>query len=340
MDMKKLKVAMLGFGGIARAHYAGYRLLERLGAPISLEAVFDCNPAQFERELKINIEPKPVKLDESVRRYTDLEELFANEEFDMADVCLPSYLHKSFSVRALREGKHVLCEKPMALSSEECAEMIAAARESGKRLMVAQCLRFDPEYLYLKKAVEEGTFGRLLRIEMNRLCAHPAWGYENWFADTEKSGGCILDMHIHDVDMARFLLGDPQAVSTVAYDGISRWAFESTRLFYPDVVPVINGSWSETKGTPFRGDFYAVFERATLSTRDGRLRVYPLDGEAYEPSPDGIDMYAAEIRYFADTILNDLPNTVNPPESAAESVKVIEALRRSAAQGGEKIAYP
>jgi predicted dehydrogenase len=233
--MKKLKIAMLGFGGIARAHYSGYKLLERLGAPISLEAVFDCNPAQFERELKINIEPKPIKLDEGVRRYTDLDELFAKEEFDMADVCLPSYLHKSFSVRSLREGKHVLCEKPMALSSAECEEMLAAAKESGKRLMVAQCLRFDPEYLYLKKAVKEKTFGKLLRLEMNRLCAHPSWGYENWFADTEKSGGCILDMHIHDVDMARFLLGEPQAVSTVAYDGISRWAFESTRLFYPDV---------------------------------------------------------------------------------------------------------
>ena len=181
------------------------------------------------------------------------------------------------------------------------------------------------------------TYGKVVGARFYRGGQNPA---SPWFFERHKGGGALFDQHIHDVDMARFLLGDPQAVSTVAYDNVSRWAFESTRLFYPDVVPVINGSWSETKGTPFRGDFYAVFERATLSTRDGKLRVYPMDGESYEPSPDGIDMYAAEIRYFADTILNDLSNTVNPPESAAESVRVIEALRRSAAQGGEKIAYP
>jgi predicted dehydrogenase len=214
------------------------------------------------------------------------------------------------------------------------------AKECDRQLMIGQCLRFEPSYLFLKDCIDDGRFGKLRSLFMDRLSGQPKWGFENWFADTEKSGGCIMDMHIHDVDMARFLLGEPQAVSTVAYDGISRWAFESTRLFYPDVVPVINGSWSETPGTPFRGDFYAVFEKATLSTRDGKLLVHPAGGEAYEPNPDGIDMYAAEIRYFAETILEDLPNGKNPPESAAESVKVIEALRRSAAQGGEKIAYP
>ena len=337
--MDKIKVAIIGFGGIARAHYSGYRLLETLGAPIAPVAVFDCNPLQFERELKINTEPRPVKLDPEIRRYTDLEAILENETFDIADICLPSYLHKEYSVRLLRAGKHVLCEKPMALSSEECEEMLLASRESGKRLMIAQCLRFDPSYRYLKEAIDNGTYGKLLRLEMNRLSAHPVWGYENWFADTQKSGGCILDMHIHDVDIARFFFGEPEAVSTVAYDGISRWVFENTRLYFRDIVPVINGSWAETRGTPFVGSFYAVFEKAALYTSGGELFVHPEGGEASVIKPEGIDMYAAEIEYFANTVMHDLPNDMNPPESAAESVRVIEALRKSAALGGEKIAY-
>lgn len=337
--MSPLKIALIGFGGIARAHYSGYRILAQKNVPISLVAALDCNPAQFDRYLKINTETEPVKLDPSVRTYTDIDQLLSGEEFDVADICLPSYLHKEYTVKLLRAGKHVLCEKPMALSSADCEEMIAVAKECGKRLMIAQCLRFDPAYLYLKKAVDEGTFGKIKRLEMNRLSAHPTWGYENWFADTEKSGGCILDMHIHDVDMARFLFGEPQAVSTVAYDGITRWEYESTRMFYPELTAIINGSWSETRGTPFVGSFYAVFEKAALFTEKDKLFVHPEGGEAQELRPEGIDMYAREIEYFAETILNDLPNDLNPPESAAESVRVIEALRKSAARGGEKIPY-
>ncbi len=338
--MKILKVALIGFGGIARAHYSGYRLLNQKNAPISLVAACDVNPAQFERYLKINTETEQVKLDPSIHTYTDIDSLLANEEFDMADICLPSYLHKEYSVKLLRAGKHVLCEKPMALSTAECEEMLAASRQSGMRLMIAQCLRFNHTYLYLKNAISEGTFGRLKHLEMNRLSAHPMWGFENWFADTARSGGCILDMHIHDVDMARFLFGEPEAVSTVAYDGITRWQRENTRLYYPDLTVVINGSWDETRGTPFVGDFRAVFEKATLIRQsDESILVYPEGGEPYVTAQSGMDCYAAEIEYFVQTILGDLSNEVNSPESAAATVRVIEALRESAARGGEKLPY-
>ena len=149
-----------------------------------------------------------------------------------------------------------------------------------------------------------------------------------------------MDMHIHDVDMARFLFGEPQAVSCVAYDGISRWAIENTRMTYPDLTVVINGSWAETRGTPFVGTFYAVFEKAALYTKQGKLFLHQKDAEeAIEVSLEGIDMYSAEIEYFANTVLYDLSNDVNPPESAAASVKVVEALRESAALGGERLAY-
>lgn len=338
--MKKIKVAILGFGGIARAHYAGYLQLLDKKAPISVVAVLDCDPLQFDRPLRINIEGEQVRLDSSIHTYTDVDMLLANEDFDMADICLPSYLHKEYTVKMLRAGKHVLCEKPMALSSSECEEMIAASHESGKRLMVAQCLRFSPAYLYLKRCVEDGRFGKVKSLFMNRLCALPKWSFENWFQKTEKSGGCILDMHIHDVDMARAMFGEPQAVSTVSYGYDMDWQMENTRLFFSSVIAVINGSWDEASSTPFVSDFRAGFEKATLvKSADGILTVFPEEGEPFVPELEKLDMYAGEIEYFVNTILNGIPNTVNPPQSAAQSVRVIEALRESAALGGEKINY-
>ncbi len=338
--MKKLKIAILGFGGIARAHYVGYTSLLAKNAPIEIVAALDINPAQFERELRTNIEGKTIKLDPSVRRYTDVEELLANEEFDMADVCLPSYLHCEYSVRMLDAGKHVLCEKPMALSSAECQKMLEASRKNGKKLMIAQCLRFGGEYRYLKKTIEDGSLGRLKQLYMERMCALPAWGYENWFQNADKSGGCILDMHIHDVDIARYFLGEPQAVSCVCYDEDMRWQVQNTRLHYPDLTVIIDGSWGETRGTPFRSGYRATFERGTLLTQpNDAVQVWRENEPPFTADIENVDMYEEEILFFAESILNDTENTINPPESAARSVNLIEALRESSARGGEKIAY-
>ena len=338
--MKPLKIALIGFGGIARAHYSGYTMLKQRNSPLSLVAVCDVNPDQMKRQIKINTSTEPVSLPASMHTYTDVDALLENEDFDMADVCLPTYLHKEYTVKLLRAGKHVLCEKPMALSSAECEEMLAAAKESGKRLMIGQCLRFDTPYLHLKNAIESGEHGKLRALTMSRLSALPIWGFEQWFRDTERSGGCILDMHIHDVDMARFLLGEPEAVSTVSYDGETRWQWENTRLFYKDVTVCITGSWDETRGTPFVADFRAVFEKATiLRAPDGHAVLYR-ENEAPVDLPEITgDMYAEEIDYFARSIVEGTPNTVNSPESACATVKLIEAMRESAAKGGEKLPY-
>ena len=338
--MNKLKIAILGFGGIARAHYVGYTELLEKNAPIEIVAALDINLAQFERELRTNIEGKTVRLAPEIHRYTDVDELLANEEFDVADVCLPSYLHCEYSVKMLNAGKHVLCEKPMALSSEECQKMIDAARKNGKRLMVAQCIRFSNDYRYLKKTVESGTLGRLKQLTMERMCALPSWGFENWFQNAEKSGGCILDMHIHDVDFARFLLGEPEAVSCICYDEDMRWQVQNTRLHYPNLTVIIDGSWGETRGTPFRSGYRATFAHGTLVTLPGdKVMVYPEDEAPYEAEIEDADMYAEEILFFVNSILGDTENEINPPESAASSVHLIEALRESAARGGEKISY-
>lgn len=334
--MEEVKVALVGFGGIARAHNVGYRILAKEGAPVRLVAVCDVNPDQFASQLNINIETENKGLPADIHTYTDVDELIANEEFDMVDICLPSYLHKEYAIKLMEAGKHVLSEKPMALTSSDCDEMIEVSRRTGRKLMIGQCLRFNAAYLYLKDCVDSGRFGKARHVFMHRLSAQPRWGFERWFEDTEKSGGCILDMHIHDVDMARFLFGEPEAVSTVALDGDTRWQVENTRLYYKNMLVSVNGSWDEAATVRFSAGFRVRFDDASVVLEGGKVTVYPEKGEVYSPELPKTDHMAEEIRMFAHSIMDEsIVNTSNPPESARDTVRLVEKLRESAARNGE-----
>ena len=334
--MKEVRVALIGFGGIARSHNAGYRILAKEGAPIKLVAVCDINPAQFEAALSINIATDNKGLPADIHTYTSVDELIAKEDFDMADICLPSYLHKEYAIKLMEAGKHVLSEKPMALCSADCDDMIEVSKRTGRKLMIGQCLRFDSAYLYLKDCVDSGKFGKVRHVFMHHLSPQPRWGFEHWFEDDTKSGGCVLDMHIHDVDMVRFLFGEPDAVSMYSIDGDTRWAVENTRIYYKDKLVSINGSWGEAATVKFRAGYRVRFDDATVVFELGEVTVYPEKGEIYKPEIKKTNHMAEEIRMFAGTILDEsIVNTANPPESARETVKLIEKLRESAARNGE-----
>lgn len=336
--MKKIRAAIIGFGGIARAHAVGYRLLAEEGAPVELVAVCDVDPKRFEGAIAINMGADAASLPAGTHTYTDVGALIKSEDFDMADICLPTYLHKEYAVRLLAAGKHVLSEKPMALTGADCREMIAAAKAADRRLMIGQCLRFNTHYSFLQDCVEDGRYGKLRHLFMERLSALPTWGYEQWFQKTECSGGCILDMHIHDVDMARYLLGEPEAVSTVAMDGRVRWQVENTRLYYKDSMIVINGSWDEATGTPFRAGFRARFERASLLYDGASITVCPDGGERFAAPLTVANHMAEEIGYFASLILDpEKKNEKNPPESACRTVELVELLCKSADNGSKII---
>ena len=340
MNNNRIRVAMIGFGGIAKSHKRGYERLAKEGAPVELVAICDINPDQFTKAQAINLEGNP-KYDLSGQTlYTDLDEMIAKETFDMVDICLPSFLHKEYATKMLRAGKHVLCEKPMALSSADCAEMIATAKECGKKLMIGQCLRFEPLYLFLKNAIEEGTFGKVKNAFFERLSAMPRWGFEGWYHDTNRSGGAILDLHIHDVDMVRFLFGEPKAVSAVSYDADTRWAVINSRFLFDDEkIVVATASWDEAKSTKFAMPYRVNFEKATVTLQGTTVMVYPVEGEPYEAKLPKADRMAEEIKFLAMSILENTENTKNPPESAMMTVKLVETLRESAAQNGTAVTF-
>ncbi len=338
MENKEIRVAMLGFGGIAKSHKRGYELLEKQGAPIKLVAICDINEEQFTKAAKINLDGTP-KWDLSGQAlYTDLDKMLAEQQFDMADICLPTYLHKEYACKMLKAGKHVLCEKPMALSAEDCREMLDTAVACNKKLMIGQCLRFEPLYLFLKNAIDNNTFGKVRYATFDRMSGPPRWGFERWYGDTARSGGAIMDLHIHDVDMVRFLFGEPDSVSALSYDTDTRWARINSRFMYNDgKIVVADASWDESATTKFQMGYRVRFDNAVVVLAGGKVTVYPEEGEAYEATLDKADRMAEEIKFLAMNVLEERENTTNPPESAMLTVKLVESLRESADNCGKVV---
>ena len=340
--MRELKMAMLGFGGIAKSHLKGHDTFKADGTPIKLVAICDIDPNQFVSAAEINIGAGTRPDLEGINLYTDLEEMMAKEEFELIDICLPTYLHKEYTIKMLKAGYNVMCEKPMALTSEDCAEMIKVAAECGKELMIGQCLRFHSQYLYLKELIDNKTFGKVRHVSMTRLSVLPRWGFEGWFIDEKRSGGCVLDLHVHDVDMVRFLFGEPEAVSAIAYDDESRWQYINTRFFYPGLTVVATGSWDEAPTLPFSAGFRVRFEKASVVLEGKKLMIYPEDKSIapYEAEYEKKHEMGEEIRCIATCITDpDFQNVNNPASSAMKTVELVEAIRESIALDGEKVKF-
>ena len=148
------------------------------------------------------------------RAATDAEAIFRDPEIAIIDVALPTPLHPEYAIRAFEAGKHVVIEKPLALSVEESNSIINAAKVSGKFLMVAHVLRFWPEYIAIRKVLQSGRLGLPRIATAHRLSNMPQWA--TWFRDPALTGGSVLDLHIHDLDLVRWLLRDePVAVAAM-----------------------------------------------------------------------------------------------------------------------------
>jgi predicted dehydrogenase len=333
-----IRVGMIGFGGIAQSsHLKPYLELEAKGN-VKIVAVCDVAPEKFEKKVEINIGGTDASLSSDVRKYTDWHEMLEKEELDMVDICVPTYLHKEVTIGALESGVNVLCEKPMSLNYDMCMEMCETAKRTEKKLMIGQCLRFAPAYVYLKKLVDEGTYGKVKSCIFQRLSHPPVWGWDNWFMDYNRSGGCALDLHIHDIDMARYIWGNPKEVSCCTADVYSKKDIAHSRLMYDDFSVMAIGDWTR-KGLPFSKSYSVAFEKATVVYNGGDVNVYPRDGEEFSPELDSIAAHKAEIEYFVECIEKDNDITGNIPEDSALSVKLISALIESSDKNGEFVDF-
>ena len=334
-----LRVAIIGCGGIAKVAHLGVYLKLEEESLAKLIAVSDSVPGRIKEKASINIGTSEYTLPDTVHTYTDWREMLRSETIDFVDICLPTFLHAEIAIEVMRMGFHVLSEKPMAITDEDCSAMLKVAEESTRQLMIGQCLRFSGEYAYLKEVIEQNRFGAVKSGVFRRLSSPPA-GWGNWQRDASKSGGCITDMHIHDIDMIRYLCGEPESVSCLTQDIYARKDIVHSTLKYPGFSMLAIGDWS-LEGEPFLEDYIVAFENATVtySSHTKTVTVYSRDGAVFQPKIDKNDCYYNEIKFFVELLLKNDENKLNPPESAAKTVKLINTLICSADAGGEYITF-
>lgn len=275
----------------------------------------------------------------SIKAYRDIEQVLADPEVEAVDLCLPTDMHSAVAIEALRAGKHVLVEKPMALDGPAADRMMEEAEKSGKILMTAQVLRFFPAYVAAREAIDNGKLGPVRSAIFRRKCAAPAWG--GWLKNPEKSGGGVFDLLIHDVDMALHLFGLPVSIEATGYEDASRGVdVINAEFFYSHGgVVLVTGGWHHPKTYPFSMEYTIVTDGGTLDfSSDGRApTLYSEDGTEQKLTAPERDGYAAEIEYFVECCNAGRQPEICPPRESANAVKLTRLMLEARNKNGERI---
>ena len=327
------KIAIIGAGFIGAVHAqasANSKILE-------LVAICDTNE-------KVGRE---VAEKHGCAYYSDAAKMLSESKADIVDICVPTFLHKQNILLAAKHGKHIVCEKPITLTLEDMDEILDAVGKAGVRFMVAQVLRFWPEYVAIKKMYDNGDFGDVKMVYANRLAQHPNW--TQWHRDPKNSGGGLFDLHLHDIDAVSFMFGQVERVYAVGWQsGTGCYNHVVTTLnFKNGVRAVIEGAFDMTENYPFTMSFRLVGETKTAEysmtagfnledIASARRDLYVFEN-GKSPMKKEIDVdedaYQTELDYFAQCVENSKALTVITPEQSREVIRIMLAIRESIETG-------
>lgn len=349
---KKLRIGIIGSGGIAQGcHMTGYASIPDL---CEIVATCDVNEATAKAAAeKFNVPAI----------YTDYKLMLEKEELDAVSVATPNKFHKDPTVFALNAGVNVLCEKPLGMNADECREMCAAARQSGKILQVGLQSRFNGPSRWLKTYIDGGNMGDITfaRAQAIRRRGVPGWGV---FINKElQGGGPLIDIGVHILDLTLFLMGYPKPVSATGktwdqlgktpglYNGMgdydrSKFTVED---FAVGLIKFDNGAVVSLEST-FMANGPDVFETQVYGTKAGAI-VKPYDDRGaikvfteenqllmnIEPAnvPHVQSAHTDEVKAFVNAIINDLPSPV-PGENGLILNAIFDAIYTSSETGEEQ----
>lgn len=343
----KLKAAVVGTGWIARDyHIPNYKKLE----DVELVAVCDIDQERAETIAR-QFEVEHV--------YTDHRRLLEKHKLDVVDVCTPNYAHCEVSVDALESGANVICEKPMAMSVQECEKMIAAANKAGRLLTVGFHFRFMPAMEQLKRVIEDGLLGDIYysRGLYLRRSGIPGWGV---FHMKEKSGGGpFIDLGVHVVDLLLWLMGNPKPVTVsgctfqkfgkrddlIGTEWPTDWKREEfdvedlaaafVRLDNGAVLTV-ETSWASYIEPKSSSTMMLLGNRGGVSASPVKIHSQ-MSGAHVDIAPQFIpegDPYLAEIKHFVDCIKGNREPRVKA-EQALEVQRIADGVYESSRKGCE-----
>jgi predicted dehydrogenase len=299
------------------------------------------------RSIKGNFGPPGEQVDLSgINVYAELDDLLHDPQVDLVDITLPTSLHADVAVRALEAGKHVFCEKPMALRLADCDRMVAAAKKADRLLMIGHVLPFFPEYDWARTVIRSGDYGKVQGGTFRRIISDPTWIKDFW--SPERIGGPMLDLHIHDAHFIRLVFGMPQEVTTSGRmrNGLPEFWHSQFRFADRDLVVAATSGTINQQGRAFTHAFEIHLERATLAfdfAVIGGAAKYlcePMllgpDGTVEHPkmpSGDPIDGFVSELREVTDCVSEGKPSEILGASLAQDAMRLCEKQSESLRSG-------
>lgn len=232
-----IRVAVIGTGGISAYHIEAYRIFGERCQIVALCDIYADKAEQVKQEYKLEC-----------AIYNDCHNLLSWGDFDLLSVCTPPYTHADIAIDALRAGKHVIVEKPMAASLDECDRMNEAAKAAKKILSVISQNRFDDAIIKLKSVLESGLAGRIVHVQVDSLWWRGYVYYDLWWRGTweKEGGGCTLNHAVHHIDMFQWMMGMPEQVTAVmsntSHDNAEIEDISIAILSYPRALAQITSS--------------------------------------------------------------------------------------------------
>ncbi len=328
-----IRIGIAGLGFMGQTHLTAYQGANTAGFTNTLVAVCDQDSARRRGEIAGggNIETG-VGTDQlfdpsHVVGYESPDELFADSSVDLVSICTPTDSHVELALAAIAAGKHVLLEKPAALNAAALEPLRSAARVAETHVMPAHCIRFWPAYAFLKACIEDNRYGKVESAVFTRLASPPAWNAD-FYKNSARSGGALVDLHIHDTDFIRHCFGEPVGVESAGN------LHHITTLYRysggPDHV-VAEGGWDHTPGFPFRMAFTVIFEQATIDYDLSRANPLLIcsDGNAVPHDVGTLTGYDEEVRHIIQCITQGKRSTCVTIEDAYGTAALLDAERAS-----------
>jgi predicted dehydrogenase len=286
-----IRIGIVGVGFMGMIHYLGARKLQ--GARV--EAICSRDEKKLAgdwRSIQGNFGPRGEMMDlAGIKKYRCLDELLADPNIDLIDVCNPTHLHPETAIKALQAGKHVLVEKAIALQPADADAMLEAAKKAKRLLMVAHVLPFFPEFACAAQVIRDGRYGKLLGGHFKRVISKPEWSAD--IGDAAKTGGPAIDLHIHDTHFIGLVCGVPKQVFSTGVMSGDAVDYLTTAYLYGPGGPAVTCSSGAVamKGRPFVHGYEIYLEKATLVYESGPcpLTVLKDDGTTEQPKLAGGD---------------------------------------------------
>ena len=323
--MEKVKIAVVGIGKLGQRHVARWSQL----ADVEIVGIVGRDSAKVQQ----------VGEPYGVATFTSIEDLLAQTDVEAVDICTPTDTHYELVRQIAQAGKHIICAKPLALTSKEAEELIAICAQHNVQLLVSHTLRFFPEYASAAAQVKSGAIGRPGVIRMSRGVPYPSQE-RAWYTDETKSGGLFLDLGIHEFEWIQSTFGNVQRVMAkrVKHEEPNGQALEyglvMLRMTDGTVVNV-ELSWAETK---FRASFELTGNKGMITYNHDDSNPVILDSHEDDASallPKSMlrrDPFARQLAHFVDCLTGKSEPIVSAADAVA-AIRIAEAAKQSAAEG-------